>query len=108
MSASAVEYGLMMFKLLYTDQQNFQGILRVFSSQFGGSWLPVFRYRILQVQHKKITNESHLATVYNFSSTKARKSEDESHWVVGLDANNIFCIICKSPESCPQVSFASL
>jgi hypothetical protein len=28
--------------------------------------------------------------------------------VVGLDANNIFCIICKSPESCPQVSFASL
>ncbi|KAM0848004.1 hypothetical protein ACQ4PT_054654 [Festuca glaucescens] len=56
-----------------------KGILRVFSSQSGGSWLPVF------------------------SSTKARKSEDESHWVVGLDANNIFCIICKSPESCPQV-----
>uniref|UniRef100_A0ACD5XQU9 Uncharacterized protein n=1 Tax=Avena sativa TaxID=4498 RepID=A0ACD5XQU9_AVESA len=56
-----------------------KGVLRLFSSQFGGSWLPVF------------------------SSTKARKSEDESHWVVGLDANNIFCIICKSPESCPQV-----
>uniref|UniRef100_A0ACD5XXV6 Uncharacterized protein n=1 Tax=Avena sativa TaxID=4498 RepID=A0ACD5XXV6_AVESA len=56
-----------------------KGILRVFSSQFGGSWLPVF------------------------SSTKARKSEDESHWVVCLDANNIFCILCKSPESCPQV-----
>ncbi|KAI4991256.1 hypothetical protein ZWY2020_039627 [Hordeum vulgare] len=56
-----------------------KGILRVFSGQFGGSWLPVF------------------------SSTKARKSEDESHWVVGLDANNIFCILCKSPESHPQV-----
>ncbi|XP_048529636.1 protein ENHANCER OF LHP1 1 [Triticum urartu] len=56
-----------------------KGILRVFSGQFGGSWLPVF------------------------SSTKARKSEDESHWVVGLDANNIFCILCKSPECYPQV-----
>uniref|UniRef100_A0A0D9XBH2 Uncharacterized protein n=1 Tax=Leersia perrieri TaxID=77586 RepID=A0A0D9XBH2_9ORYZ len=55
------------------------GILRVFSAQFGGSWIPIF------------------------SSTKARKSEDESHWVVGLDANNIFCILCKSPESHPQV-----
>ncbi|CAL5073973.1 unnamed protein product [Urochloa decumbens] len=56
-----------------------EGILRVFSSQFGGSWLPVF------------------------SSVKARKSEDESHWVVGLDANNIFCILCKYPQSYPQV-----
>ncbi|CAM0950745.1 unnamed protein product [Alopecurus aequalis] len=56
-----------------------KGILRVFSSQFGGTWLPVF------------------------SSIKARKSEDESHWVVGLDANNIFCILCKSPECYPQV-----
>ncbi|KAL6594289.1 hypothetical protein ACP70R_048482 [Stipagrostis hirtigluma subsp. patula] len=56
-----------------------KGILRVFSSQFGGSWLPVF------------------------SSTKARKSEDESHWVVGLDNTNIFCIQCKSPQSYPEV-----
>ncbi|KAK3154137.1 hypothetical protein QOZ80_2BG0186610 [Eleusine coracana subsp. coracana] len=56
-----------------------EGILRVFSSQFGGSWVPIF------------------------SSIKARKSEDESHWVVGLDANNIFCILCKSPHSYPQV-----
>lgn len=56
-----------------------KGILRVFSSQFGGSWLPVF------------------------SSMKARKSEDESHWVVGLDANNIFCVLCKSPDCYPQV-----
>jgi chromosome transmission fidelity protein 4 len=56
-----------------------KGILRVFSGQFGGSWIPIF------------------------SSIKARKSEDESHWVVGLDANNIFCILCKSPESYPQV-----
>uniref|UniRef100_A0A0A9BUT2 Uncharacterized protein n=1 Tax=Arundo donax TaxID=35708 RepID=A0A0A9BUT2_ARUDO len=56
-----------------------KGILRVFSSQFGGSWLPVF------------------------SSIKARKSEDESHWVVGLDATNIFCIQCKPPQSYPEV-----
>lgn len=56
-----------------------KGILRVFSNQFGGSWLPLF------------------------SSVKARKSEDESHWVVGLDANNIFCILCKTPQSYPQV-----
>ncbi|CAN6237368.1 unnamed protein product [Urochloa humidicola] len=56
-----------------------EGILRVFSSQFGGSWLPIF------------------------SSVKARKSEDESHWVVGLDANNIFCIVCKYPQSYPEV-----
>ncbi|CAO2044836.1 unnamed protein product [Urochloa humidicola] len=56
-----------------------KGILRVFSSQFGGSWLPVF------------------------SSVKARKSEDESHWVVGLDTNNIFCIVCQYPQSYPEV-----
>ncbi|XP_066377432.1 LOW QUALITY PROTEIN: protein ENHANCER OF LHP1 1 [Miscanthus floridulus] len=56
-----------------------KGILRVFSSQFGGSWLPLF------------------------SSLKARKSEDESHWVVGLDANNVFCILCKTPQSYPHV-----
>ncbi|WVZ63894.1 hypothetical protein U9M48_013488 [Paspalum notatum var. saurae] len=40
---------------------------------------------------------------FNSSSVTARKSEDESHWVVGLDANNIFCILCKSPQSYPQV-----
>uniref|UniRef100_J3MVR2 Uncharacterized protein n=2 Tax=Oryza brachyantha TaxID=4533 RepID=J3MVR2_ORYBR len=57
-----------------------KGILRVFSGQFGGSWIPIF------------------------SSIKARKSEDESHWVVGLDANNIFCILCKSHEYYPQVT----
>ncbi|XP_062194749.1 protein ENHANCER OF LHP1 1 [Phragmites australis] len=56
-----------------------KGILRVFSSQFSGSWLPLF------------------------SSIKARKCEDESHWVVGLDATNIFCIQCKSPQSYPEV-----
>jgi chromosome transmission fidelity protein 4 len=43
----------------------------------------------------------------NFSSIRTRKSEDESHWVVGLDANNIFCILCKTPQSYPQVLFAS-
>ncbi|KAG1326667.1 WD repeat and HMG-box DNA-binding protein 1 [Cocos nucifera] len=56
-----------------------KGVLRVFSNQYGGSWLPVF------------------------SASKARKSEDENYWIVGLNASKLFCIICKSPESFPSV-----
>lgn len=54
---------------------------------------------MLLLQHRK--------SLFNFSSVKARKFEDESHWVVGLDANNIFCILCKTPQSYPQVCFFS-
>ncbi|KAJ3693246.1 hypothetical protein LUZ60_008726 [Juncus effusus] len=55
------------------------GILRVYCDQFGGNWLPVF------------------------SAAKAKKSEDENYWIVGLNASKLFCIICKSPETYPPV-----
>ncbi|MQM19924.1 hypothetical protein Taro_052937, partial [Colocasia esculenta] len=57
-----------------------QGVLRVFTSQFGGTWLPLF------------------------SASKVRKSEEENYWVVGLNMSKLFCIVCKSPDSCPLVS----
>ncbi|CAL1391088.1 unnamed protein product [Linum trigynum] len=55
-----------------------KGVLRVFTSQYGGSWLPLF------------------------SANKTKKS-DENYWVVGLNANKLFCIVCKSTEVFPQV-----
>ncbi|CAK7323182.1 unnamed protein product [Dovyalis caffra] len=55
-----------------------KGVLRVFTSQFGGSWLPIF------------------------SASKEKKS-DESYWVVGLNASKLFCIVCKSSDMFPQV-----
>ncbi|KAJ6375727.1 hypothetical protein OIU77_000651 [Salix suchowensis] len=55
-----------------------KGVLRVFTSQYGGSWLPVF------------------------SASKEKKS-DESYWVVGLNASKLFCISYKSPDKFPQV-----
>ncbi|PON84352.1 Guanine nucleotide-binding protein, beta subunit [Trema orientale] len=55
-----------------------KGVLRVFTSQFGGSWLPLF------------------------SASKEKKS-DENYWVVGLNASKLFCILCKNPELFPQV-----
>ncbi|KAL9243328.1 hypothetical protein vseg_017229 [Gypsophila vaccaria] len=55
-----------------------KGVLRVHSDQFGGSWLPLF------------------------SASKVKKA-DENYWVVGLNAEKLFCIICKSPDSYPKV-----
>ncbi|KAL5544857.1 hypothetical protein UlMin_008641 [Ulmus minor] len=55
-----------------------KGVLRVFTSQFGGSWLPLF------------------------SGGKEKKS-DENYWVVGLNASKLFCIVCKRPDFFPQV-----
>ncbi|GMP33197.1 hypothetical protein CsSME_00006625 [Camellia sinensis var. sinensis] len=55
-----------------------KGVLRVFNDQYGGSWLPLF------------------------SSTKIKKLE-ENYWVVGLNATKLFCVVCKSPDSFPQV-----
>ncbi|KAL0463724.1 UNVERIFIED_CONTAM: hypothetical protein Slati_0260000 [Sesamum latifolium] len=54
-----------------------KGVLRVFTSQYGGSWLPLF------------------------SASKLKKP-DENYWVAGLSASKLFCIVCKSPESFPQ------
>ncbi|CAA6670674.1 unnamed protein product [Spirodela intermedia] len=59
-----------------------QGVLRVFTNQFGGSWLPIF------------------SNLYRSAST----SEEESYWVVGLNATKLFCIVCKPPDSYPLVS----
>ncbi|KAK4773370.1 hypothetical protein SAY87_028389 [Trapa incisa] len=55
-----------------------KGVLRGFTSQFGGSWIPLF------------------------SPSKANKL-DESYWVVGMNSSNIFCVICKKPDIFPQV-----
>ncbi|KAF3437994.1 hypothetical protein FNV43_RR20750 [Rhamnella rubrinervis] len=55
-----------------------KGVLRVFTSQYGGSWLPLF------------------------SASKEKKS-DENYWVVGLNASKLFCVVCKNPDLFPQV-----
>ncbi|KAK2969699.1 hypothetical protein RJ640_004205 [Escallonia rubra] len=54
-----------------------KGVLRVFTTQYGGSWLPIF------------------------SASKLKKSE-ENYWVVGLNTSSVICIVCKSPDSFPQ------
>lgn len=54
-----------------------KGVLRVFTSQYGGSWLPLF------------------------SASKGKS--DENYWVVGLNASKLFCIVCKKPNFFPQV-----
>ncbi|GMI78175.1 Enhancer Of Lhp1 [Hibiscus trionum] len=55
-----------------------KGVLRVFTSQYGGNWLPLF------------------------SASKERKS-GENYWVVGLNASKLFCVVCKNPDAFPQV-----
>ncbi|XP_030521443.2 protein ENHANCER OF LHP1 1 [Rhodamnia argentea] len=56
-----------------------KGLLKIFASQYGGSWVPLF------------------------SASKVKRS-DESYWVVGLNMTNLFCVICKSPDLFPQVA----
>lgn len=56
-----------------------KGVVRVFTNQYGGSWLPIF------------------------SASKERKTEEENYWIVGLNASKLFCILCKSPDSYPLV-----
>ncbi|XP_051117098.1 protein ENHANCER OF LHP1 1 isoform X2 [Andrographis paniculata] len=53
-----------------------KGVLRIFSNQYGGSWLPLF------------------------SSSKLQKQEN--YWIVGLNSSKLFCVVCKSPETFPQ------
>ncbi|KAI5078681.1 hypothetical protein GOP47_0006352 [Adiantum capillus-veneris] len=57
-----------------------KGLLRVHTSQYGGSWLPVF------------------------SASKEAKNEDESLWMVGLTDTQVMCVACKFPDKQPQVS----
>ncbi|ONI08991.1 hypothetical protein PRUPE_5G211000 [Prunus persica] len=54
-----------------------KGVLRVFTSQYGGSWLPLF--------------------------SASKEKSDENYWVVGLNASKLFCIVCKRPDLYPQV-----
>ncbi|ESQ52565.1 hypothetical protein EUTSA_v10016196mg [Eutrema salsugineum] len=56
-----------------------EGVLRVFTSQYGGSWIPVF-------------------------STSREKKQEENYWVVGLNKTSLYCIACKHPELFPQVT----
>ncbi|CAN1840057.1 Protein ENHANCER OF LHP1 1 [Linum perenne] len=55
-----------------------QGVLRVFTNHYGGSWFPLF-------------------------SANKTKKPDENYWVAGLNARKLLCIVCKSPEVFPQV-----
>ncbi|XWS51275.1 hypothetical protein CRYUN_Cryun12cG0162700 [Craigia yunnanensis] len=45
-----------------------KGVLRIFTNQYGGNWLPLF------------------------SASKERKS-GENYWVVGLNASKLFCVV---------------
>ncbi|KAG0628761.1 hypothetical protein M758_1G051200 [Ceratodon purpureus] len=56
-----------------------QGILRVYSSEFNGCWIPVF------------------------SAAAERKKEKNNYWVVGLNTAQVYCVVCKAPETQPQV-----
>lgn len=39
---------------------------------------------------------------YTCSASKLKKPE-ENFWVAGLNASKLFCVVCKSPDSFPQV-----
>ncbi|KAK1422282.1 hypothetical protein QVD17_25282 [Tagetes erecta] len=54
------------------------GVLRVFTNQYGGRWVPLF-------------------------SASNLKKKDENYWMVGLNSSKLFCILCKSPDKFPQV-----
>lgn len=38
-----------------------------------------------------------------FSAAAERTKENETYWVVGLNTTQVYCIVCKAPESQPQV-----
>ncbi|KAK7327698.1 hypothetical protein VNO77_21786 [Canavalia gladiata] len=54
-----------------------KGVLRSYTSQFGGSWLPLF--------------------------SAIKEKSDENYWVAGLNASKLFCVVCKKPDTFPQV-----
>ncbi|KAI3927214.1 hypothetical protein MKW92_001969 [Papaver armeniacum] len=55
-----------------------KGVLRVFTSQFGGSWLPLF--------------------------SASKDNPEDNYWVVGLNDSKLFCILCKNPLTYPLVT----
>ncbi|KAL2321180.1 hypothetical protein Fmac_030149 [Flemingia macrophylla] len=56
-----------------------KGVLRSYTSQFDGSWIPFF-------------------------SAMKEKKPDENYWVTGLNASKLFCVVCKKPDDFPQVT----
>lgn len=58
------------------------GVLAARSAAFGGSWVPVF-----------------------CSATERKGSE--AHWITGFDESNVFCVVCRSADTVPQVRGAS-
>lgn len=57
-----------------------EGNLRVFTNDYNGCWVPIF------------------------SAARERKSETESIWMVGLNSTQVFCVVCKLPDTYPQVA----
>lgn len=55
------------------------GVIRVLVAGFGGSWVPIF------------------------TSEAARASDAERHWIVGMSRNEVYAVVCKAPETYPQV-----
>ncbi|CAK9855766.1 unnamed protein product [Sphagnum jensenii] len=55
------------------------GVLRVYSSEFNGCWVPLFR------------------------ASEERKGTDVNFWMVGLNSTQVFCVVCKAPSVEPQV-----
>lgn len=39
----------------------------------------------------------------NFTSAMKEKKPDENYWVVGLNLSKLFCVICKKPDTFPEV-----
>jgi chromosome transmission fidelity protein 4 len=39
----------------------------------------------------------------SFSAATERKKEKNNYWVVGLNTAQVYCIVCKAPETQPQV-----
>jgi len=56
-----------------------EGDLRVYSSEFNGCWVPLFR------------------------ASEERKGTDVNFWMVGLNSTQVFCVVCKAPSVEPQV-----
>lgn len=85
----------------------------MFTSQYGGSWVPLFRLinMLFFFLGISITSIIHIlpscTPVWSSdllcSARKERKS-DENYWVVGLNTSKLFCVICKNSESYPQVT----
>ncbi|CAJ1975495.1 unnamed protein product [Sphenostylis stenocarpa] len=54
-----------------------KGVLRSYTSQFGGRWVPLF--------------------------SASKEKSNENYWVTGLNASKLFCVVCKKPDHFPQV-----